>query len=93
MSSKTCDTSAVLAALQQLASKNSNAASEAGAISAVAKEARSLASNINAIRWSGKSLDGAERTQGLRNRLVLKYVGIDYEYYNTDDMRYRSTTS
>ena len=27
--------------------------------------------------------------QGLRNRLFLKYAGIDYEFYNVYDMRYR----
>ena len=26
---------------------------------------------------------------GLRNRLFLKYMGIDYEFYNVHDIRYR----
>lgn len=28
--------------------------------------------------------------QGLRNRLFLKYLGVDYEFYNVNDIRYRS---
>ena len=27
--------------------------------------------------------------EGMRNRLLLKYAGIDYEYFNVNDQRYR----
>lgn len=30
--------------------------------------------------------------QGLRNRLFLKYLAVDYEFYNVQDIRYRSAT-
>ena len=34
-----------------------------------------------------------DRVRGLRNRLFLKYLGIDYEYYNVQDVRYRSAAT
>ena len=33
----------------------------------------------------------AEMIKGLRNRIFLKYAGIEYEFYNVYDLQYRTS--
>ena len=48
------------------------------------------AASIGANGTVGRALSSAGALiQGLRNRLFLKYAGIDYEFYNVYDIRYR----
>lgn len=91
MSSSLCN-NPVLAALTAAAGGAvSTAAREATTVASAAREARSLAAWSNAASLRGRRLSGDDRLQGLRNRLFLKYIGVDFEFYNTRDMRYRST--
>lgn len=93
MSSSLCN-NPILAALTTSASEASRgAAREAATVASVAREARSLAAWSNATSPRGRRLAGDDRLQGLRNRLFLKYIGVDFEFYNTSDMRYRRTAS
>jgi hypothetical protein len=76
-------------------------ASEAKIVSGAMTELRSLAATVSGSRPSQMSylvarLSGSlapvadSRTTGLRNRLFLKYWGIDFEFYDRD-MRYAGT--
>jgi hypothetical protein len=70
-------TVATVAALKEASSTNLITPSNGGTTSA------------NPIGLAAHSANVAERLQGLRNRLFLKYIGVDYEFYNVYDMRYR----
>jgi len=45
-------------------------------------------SKINNSNTDNYSLNRAGRIQGLRTRLILKYLMLDYEYYNYKDHNY-----
>jgi hypothetical protein len=40
---------------------------------------------------ANSSLNMESKIQGLRNRLFLKYMAIDFEFFNVNDIRYRAT--
>lgn len=98
MASNFCDNSAVQVLLALGAGR---ARGEAGTVAQVARESRLTAAAASARYLSTpearSSLPSVVRgrgayLEGLRNRLFLKYSGIDYEFYNSDVMRYRSGT-
>ena len=71
-------------------------ASQALTASAAALELRSLAAAASGQRDAqmeriagAPNPSGGDAAQGLRNRLFLKYWGIDYEFYNFSSMHYR----
>ena len=90
MSSNPCNSSALTNLLGSLGGANTNAAAQAGSVASMAREARSVAVSSNAGRPGFASSASCEFIQGLRNRLFLKYAGIDYEFYNPYDLRYRT---
>ena len=97
MASSFCDKSAV----QVLLSLGTDRArSEAGTVATVARESRLTAAAASARHLATPearaSLPSATRgkgayLEGIRNRLFLKYTGVDYEFYNSEVMRYRSS--
>jgi hypothetical protein len=52
-----------------------------------------VAVSANTAKPGFASTQRGDFIQGLRNRLFLKYAGIDYEYYNVYDQRYRDGVS
>ena len=92
MSSNPCNASALKNLISALGGASDNARFQAGSIASMAREVRSVAVSSNARRNVGfaEPSRGAF-IQGLRNRLFLKYAGIDYEYYNVYDIRYRDS--
>ena len=95
MSSSPCNSSALASLLGALTGSGANARFQSGQLADVAREARSMAVSSNSFRSSPHGTVGfgsrssGEFIQGIRNRLFLKYSGIDYEFYNFFDMRYR----
>ena len=96
MASSYCDNSAVQVLLSL---KAGGPRGEAGTVATIAREARSTAAAATARHLaspaSRESLSPVARgrgayLEGIRNRLFLKYTGVDYEFYNSDAMRYRS---
>jgi hypothetical protein len=72
------------------------ASREAGTVVSVVREARTLAASASArteiVRASAVPGPDRERgiyIEGVRNRLFLKYLGVDYEYFGSDVMIYR----
>jgi hypothetical protein len=90
MSSNPCNSSALTSLLGSLTGSNANALAQAGSVASMAREARSVAVSSNAGRPGFAASSSGEFIQGLRNRLFLKYAGIDYEFYNVYDLRYRT---
>ena len=94
MSTNPCNTTALTNLLSSLNGSSSNALSEIATVSDVMREARSVAVASNTNNYgtvaAGSTVTGA-MIQGLRNRLFLKYSGIDYEFYNVYDLQYRTT--
>ena len=75
--------------LSALAGAASAPAAEARAAAAAAREMRLLAGAASGLQPDLGEADRPTRIQGVRNRLFLKYLGVDFEHYNTEDMRYR----
>ena len=106
MSSNLCNTSALSSILTSLNGSSSNATSNLSTLLSVATEARSVAVSSNTLAYSDDlsssssnnggtvgtaSAVSAEMIKGLRNRIFLKYAGIDYEFYNVYDLQYRTS--
>ena len=99
MASNPCNPSGLNGILTSLTGSRTNAQSQALTMASAALEARSMAVSANtgsafANGGMGGSVGFAgamrgEYIQGLRNRLLLKYAGIDYEFFNVVDLRYR----
>lgn len=98
MASSLCNTGGVSSILAALGGATPNARSQAGVLASLAQEARSVAVASNSVAASDPLMGGSagfatamrgEHIQGLRNRLMLKYAGIDYEFFNVYDLRYR----
>jgi uncharacterized protein with HEPN domain len=64
-------------------------ASEARVAAQVARELRSLGASADYLSADLALRLRDTRVQGVRNRIVLKYLGVDFEYWNTPDMVYR----
>lgn len=90
--SRYCDTSAIDALLKLAGTApGDRAQTGAGTVLQVVQESRAAAGDASARAWASVSpRDSGPFIEGLRNRLALKYLGVDYEYYNNDSMRYRS---
>jgi hypothetical protein len=85
----TGNTDPVVDALKRNAKKASD---EAAAVGSTAVEIRQVASSSNNGRpGSYNASTIGQVIIGMRNRLYLKYLGIDYEFFNVYDMRYRDT--
>jgi hypothetical protein len=101
MASNPCNSSALTGILSSLTGSRTNAQSQAAALASAAREARSVAvsSNAGSAFANGKTGAGfatamsGEYIKGLRNRLLLKYAGVDYEFFNVYDLRYRDNVS
>ena len=102
MASNPCNPSGLNGILSSLGGSRANAQGQALAMAAAALEARSVAvsSNANSAYANGSGgnvgFASAMRGQyinGRRNRLLLKYAGIDYEFFNVYDLRYRDSVS
>ena len=99
MASSFCDNSAV----QVLLSLGTNGArEEARTVATIALEARMTAAAATARYLASpaarEAIPAVTRgrgayLEGIRNRLFLKYTGVDYEFYNSGVMRYRSNTT
>jgi hypothetical protein len=98
MASSLCNTGGVSSILSALGGSTPNARSQAAMLASLAQEARSVAVSSNSAMASDPLAGGSagfasamrgEYIQGLRNRLMLKYSGIDYEFFNVYDLRYR----
>lgn len=89
MSSNPCNASALQNLISSLGGAGVNAKLQAGTLASAAREVRSVAVSANTARPGFASTQRGALIQGLRNRLFLKYAGIDYEYYNVYDQRYR----
>lgn len=100
MTTSLCNAGGLQGLLDSVRGSSANARRQAGDMAGVAREARSVAVTANAaaetlaLRTRRAGFATAMRgayLQGIRNRLFLKYAGIDYEYYNVHDLRYRDS--
>jgi len=92
MTTNPCNTTGLNNLLSSLhGSPNIAARRQAGIANAIALEARSALVSNNIRNPGFASLMTADVLQGMRNRLFLKYNGIDYEFYNTSNLLYRTT--
>jgi hypothetical protein len=74
--------------LAALAAPASQPAAEAKLAAAAAREARHLAAAANANSAKLAAMDRPTRIAGVRSRLLLKYLGVNLEMFNTGDMVY-----
>jgi hypothetical protein len=92
MSSGICGTSSASPAdvISALSAPSLAPASESMVAAAAAREIRLVAAvaSGDCLCPGDPGADTGTVLQGLRNRLVLKYLGVDYEYYNVADMQY-----
>lgn len=104
MASNPCNPSGLKGVLSSVTGSQANAQRQALALASAALEARSMAVAANAgsayasgtVSGGNAGFASAMRGQyidGLRNRLLLKYAGIDYEFFNVYDLRYRDNVS
>lgn len=92
-----CDATA-LDKIISLVDGTAAAALEARVVASIARESRLLASEVAGAMdvASGNTSGGSfsrmpSAIDGVRNRLFLKYVGVDFEFYGSDMMRYRTS--
>jgi hypothetical protein len=90
MSTNPCNAASLLGILSSLQGSSLSAQQQAIASANLANQARSVAVASNSNNVAFGSAATGEIIRGLRNRLFLKYAGIDYEFYNRQDLQYRS---
>jgi hypothetical protein len=70
--------------LTALASPAMEGASEAQLAAAVAREVRSRAAYASANSRAPATLSEGDRITSIRRRLILKYLGVDFELWGSD---------
>ncbi len=80
------DASGLISAIAQNAEQSRGTAGQAAIVLSELKDA---ATQANVTSRASVPLLSGTREDGLRNRLFLKYIGVEFEYFSSGDHVYR----